>query len=397
MAVKPAFVVPFYGPEIGGGAETLCRRLAENLALRGIDVEVLTTTIKGLQSSWNESYHEPGIYDVNGVTVRRFAPRPMNPDIFIPMNNQLIAGEKLSLQSEVEFSNQFVNSDTLFEYVGNNAGNRLYFFLPYLFGLSLNGTAIAPHRSFLIPCLHDEGYAAMRVTEKMFHRVGAALFLSNAEMELAKKLYGGLKHTSSFNLGCGVDKLLSSDAKSFREKHDLGDDPFILYVGRRSPEKNVGLLVDFFARYKRENRESRLKLVFVGPGKFPIPDDVANDVIDAGFVSVEEKHDGLTAATLLIQPSLMESFSIVMMESWLAGRPVMVHKRCAVTKEHVLNAGGGFAFSEFDTFCHQLETILTDDTLADEMGGRGREYVKQNYSWHAVTSRFVNFLNAVNG
>ena len=68
----PTFVIPFYGEEIGGGAETLCRRLAENCALRGVPAEVLTTTIRQPGDSWNASYHEYGVYDYSGVTVRRF-------------------------------------------------------------------------------------------------------------------------------------------------------------------------------------------------------------------------------------------------------------------------------------------------------------------------------------
>lgn len=40
---RVAFVVPRYGPGVVGGAEMLCRLLAENLAAHGTDVEVLTT------------------------------------------------------------------------------------------------------------------------------------------------------------------------------------------------------------------------------------------------------------------------------------------------------------------------------------------------------------------
>jgi hypothetical protein len=38
--VKATFVIPWYGQEIPGGAEAECRRTAENLARRGVPVEV---------------------------------------------------------------------------------------------------------------------------------------------------------------------------------------------------------------------------------------------------------------------------------------------------------------------------------------------------------------------
>ena len=41
--MKTAFVIPFYGAAIGGGAESQCRMLAENLQKRGVDVEIITT------------------------------------------------------------------------------------------------------------------------------------------------------------------------------------------------------------------------------------------------------------------------------------------------------------------------------------------------------------------
>ena len=41
----------------------------------------------------------------------------------------------------------------------------------------------------------------------------------------------------------------------------------------------------------------------------------------------------MAAASLLCQPSHNESFSLVIMESWLCGRPVLVSSQCAVTKD----------------------------------------------------------------
>lgn len=395
--MKPAFVIPFYGAEIGGGAEMLCRRLAENLVQRGLEVEVLTTCLRDLGSSWNDNYYPPGEYLINGVPVKRFLIRPMNPDIFVAVNNKLVARHPVSLEEEVDYLRNAVNSDALFSYIGDHKRERFYFFLPYLFGTSLNGVSAAPERSFLIPCLHNEGYADMRVTRRMFQKASGALFLSKAEMTLAKTLFDGLAGMETFLLGCGVDELGATDAAWFREKRKLGDAPFILYVGRKDATKNTPLVVDYFARFRRRNPSSPLRLVMAGPGAVPIPEEARPYTLDLGFVTPREKANACAAATLLFQPSLMESFSIVIMESWLAGRPALVHRRCAVTSEHVRESGGGFAIGSFPEFCEALELLLAAPALANAMGARGAEYVRRHYSWDAVCERFMTLYGALEG
>ena len=395
--MKPAFVIPFYGTDIGGGAETLCRRLAENLVQRGQEVEVLTTCLRDLGSSWNDNHYPPGEYTINGVSVRRFLIRPMIPDIFVQLNHKLVARHPVSLEEEVDYLENAVNSDALFSWIGDHKRERFYFFLPYLFGTSLNGVSVAPERSFLIPCLHDEGYAEMRVTRRMFHKALGALFLSKAEMALAKSLYGGLAGMETFLLGCGVDELGATDAAWFREKHKLGDAPFLLYVGRKDATKNTPLAVEYFTRFRRRNPSSPLRLVMAGPGAVPVPEEARPYTLDLGFVTPQEKANAYAAATALFQPSLMESFSIVIMESWLAGRPVLVHRRCAVTSEHVRESGGGFAVGSFPEFCEAMELLLGDPAQAAAMGARGAAYARRDYSWDAVCGRFMTLYGALEG
>jgi len=392
--MKPSFVVPFYGADIGGGAETLCRRLAENLVQRGVEVEVLTTTLRDLASDWSHNYHEQGTYLINGVTVRRFLVRPVDTDLFVPINRKLMAGDPVTLEEEIDYMNNAVNSDALFEYIGDNQRDRVYFFIPYLFGTSLNGSAVSPHKSYLIPCLHNEGYARMKVTGAMFDRVNAALFLSKAEMRLAESLYGGLRHCEPVMMGCGVDEIYDADAAGFRSRFGLGEDPFILYVGRRDATKNTPLLVEYFRRYKKLKSGSPLRLVLIGSGAVPIPGEVASSVIDLGFTSVSDKSGAYAAATVLCQPSRMESFSIVIMESWLCGRPVMVHSRCPVTLEHVNKSGGGLSFETFPEFYETVEALLENPELAGAMGKKGGEYARAGFSWDVICDRFTSLLDA---
>jgi len=392
--LKTAFVIPFYGSDIGGGAETQCRRLAENLAERGADVEVLTTTLRDVTSDWSHNYYEPGVYTVNGVTVRRFLVHPSDMNILAPVNRKLMAREPVMIEEEIDYADNAVNSSSLYQFIGDNKKDYVYFFIPYLFGTSLNGAMISPEKSFLIPCLHDEGYANMRITRRMFEEVSGVLFNSRAEMELAKRLHEDLVHTEAILMGEGVDEVDGADGARFREKFNLGADPFIVYVGRRDQTKNTPLLVDYFWRYRKLNPTSNLRLVSMGPGSVPIPDDIAKHTIDLGFVPAADRRDAIAAATALCQPSLMESFSLVVMESWLCGRPALVHSRCAATTEHALNSGAGIPFDTFEEFCAAVDTLIEDPALADEMGRKGGIYVRANFSWDMICGRFMKLIDA---
>src|SRR6516165_7457506 len=65
-----AVVVPRYGPDVVGGAESVVRELAEGLAERGHAVDVLTSFARD-HTTWHNEYPE-GAEVVDGVTVRRF-------------------------------------------------------------------------------------------------------------------------------------------------------------------------------------------------------------------------------------------------------------------------------------------------------------------------------------
>jgi len=391
--MKIAFVAPWYGENIPGGAENLCRRLAENMTRKGRSPEVLTTTVRDLHSNWGENFYPAGLYQINGVSVRRFYARPLQARKFIRINSRLMAGMPITLEEEVDYMNNAVNSDSLYAFIEEQQEDYLYFFIPYLFGTSLHGTRVAPPRSFLFSCLHDESYARLQVARNMFQNVSGVLCNSNAELELAKRLYGGLPHTPSLVLGVGLDTEVGMDPDGFRKKYEIRD-PFILYVGRRDSTKNVPFLVDCFAQYKRDWKNN-LKLVSIGSGEVPIPDEIKNDVYDLGYVPEEDKLNAYGAAELLCQPSRMESFSIVIMESWLAGRPVLVHADCPVTREHVTESRGGFWFRTYPEFAESVNRILKQPAEADWLAQNGKQYVLENYTWDRVTDRFIQFTDAL--
>ena len=76
------------------------------------------------------------------------------------------------------------------------------------------------------------------------------------------------------------------------------------------------------------------------------------------------------------------------MESWLLEVPVLVHARCAVTRDHVEASSGGLYFGDLDDFAGVTKRLYEDKPLREAMGAAGKKYVQQQYSWDAVLGRF---------
>lgn len=386
--VKIAFVIPWYG-DISGGAESECKNTAENLSRNGVEVEILTTCVKEFSSNWNFNYHKEGVSQLNGVVVRRFKIRERNTEKFDRINSKLIKNQKISSQEEKTFMEEMVNSDDLYLYIENHGSEYDYFlFIPYMFGTTYYGSRIHPEKSFLIPCLHDESYAYMSIFKDMFQNVAGIIFNAESEAALANQLFN--INGRQIVLGLGLDTAISFDAKRFREKYGINSD-FILYAGRRESGKNTPLLIDFFCKYKTYN-QNNLKLVLIGNGDVSIPYKFKNDIIDLGFVSKQDKYDAFAAATLLCQPSINESFSIVIMESWLCLTPVLVHSNCTVTKDHCIKGNSGLYFENFEEFEGCINFYLNNSQLREKIALNGKKYVEENFNWSRIVDKYVGFL-----
>jgi glycosyltransferase involved in cell wall biosynthesis len=190
-------------------------------------------------------------------------------------------------------------------------------------------------------------------------------------------------------LGGGVDSDFSYDGERFREKYGL-DSPFVLYAGRRESGKNTPLLIEYWQRYLRETGQD-VTLVLIGSGSVTLP-PTAHHILDLGFVSKQDKYDAFAAADLFCMPSVHESFSIVIMESWLTGTPVLVHRDCAVTRTHCQRANGGLYFQNYDEFEATVTYLLTHPETAVKMGQNGRQYVLDNFHWDIIIHKYQTLL-----
>ena len=393
---KIGFVIPWHGQSIPGGAEMALREVTEHLHAAGMDIEILSTCVREFTADWSENYYQPGLTVENGIPVRRFKADKCNAAKFNQVNIKLMADEHLTREEEKIFINEIVNSREMYKYIAAHQGEyALFVYIPYMFGPTYFGARACLEKAVLIPCFHEEAYIYMDIFKETFSKVRGMIFNAQPEKEIAERVYD-LRKVETIVPGLGMNTSLTYDADRFRAKFDI-QEPFILYAGRKDVGKNIYTLIRYFEAYKKRNRGSNLKLVLIGGGQVNIPRSVIHDVKDLGFVDQQDKYDACGAALCLCQPSKHESFSYVIMESWLCGRPVLVHKACDVTRNFAVSFNGGFYFDNYFEFEGQVDYLLTHPEEAAQLGANGRQCVIDNFTWDVVVGKYRAFFEKLTG
>lgn len=391
--MRLAFVVPRYGEDVVGGAETLSRGLAEHLPKDRYNVEILTTCARS-HFRW-DNYYPEGDSLKNGLKVKRFKVNRRDLNNFSRIQQEIEQGIRPSMDEQLLWAKEGVNSDCLYDYIWRKGKNYDYLiFLPYLFGTTFWGSQICPEISILIPCLHDETYARLDIFKIVFEKVKGIIFNSEPERSLARRLFQIMDKPTAV-VGMGFEENKACNPDSFRKRYSIKGD-YILYYGRKEGGKNLPLLIDYFSCLKRGHRaftSESLKLILAGDGDISIPEDMKGEIVELGFLSEGDKMNAVKGAFLVCQPSVNESFSIVIMEAWLTGTPVLVHGDCDVTKGHVLESGGGLYFRNYYEFSEAVKYLLENPEVCKTLGLQGKRYVLDKYSWPAVIKRFDGALN----
>jgi glycosyltransferase involved in cell wall biosynthesis len=386
--VKVAFVVPRYGAEVRAGAENAARMLAERLvSRRGWEVEALTTCAVDDQT-WADAL-PPGTTVEGGVTVRRFRSESGRHPRFDRLSHRVLSAPTRASRADqrrwVEL--QGPCSAGLLAAVGASDADLVAFY-PYLFHPTVRGVpAVGRWRSVFHPAAHDEAPLRLPIYRPVFDGVGGFVFHTDSERDLVESRFG-VGATPQIVLGLGVEEQPGEPGEA-RRRLGLDDRPYLLYLGRVDDGKGTGALADFFAAYKAM-RPGPLRLVLAGdPVHPPAPHP---DVVLAGRVDDETKWGLLRGATALVNPSAFESFSLIVVEAWTAGVPVMVNGRCEVTRDHCQASGGGLWYESFGAFAAVVDRLVGDPGLRAALATAGGAYVRDRFTWPALIDRYATFL-----
>lgn len=389
-------VVQRYGSMIAGGSEQCCRLYAEQLLARGHQVEVATSCAVSY-SDWRNVLPE-GEENVNGVVVHRFpVDEPRNPVEFDRLNAINCGSSEsipLALQ-ELWIDRMGPRTVDLPGFLASRINDvDAFIFFTYLYYPTVRGMQVTSGRAptVFFPTAHREPSLTVGIQDRLFRLPDVFGFLTQEERALVDSAFG-IASVGEV-VGVGVDLEASGDGGRFRSTFGIGDDPYLLYVGRVDPGKGSLELLDFFLSYKRRN-PGPLKLVVVGEQVHPLGEHP--DVHATGFVDEQSKDDAIAGSLAYMQPSYFESFSMSLTEAWALGRPALVQGKCDVLVGQAMRSGGGIPYDGFLEFEAAVDLLVEDPGLGDRLGASGRKFVETNYSWSAVITRIEGLVEVAIG
>src|SRR5207245_7692388 len=127
-----------------------------------------------------------------------------------------------------------------------------------------------------------------------------------------------------------------------------------------------------------------------GRGLLPIPSD--RRIRHLGFRDDTDKFDAMAAADLLIMPSYYVSLSMVALEAWALGRPVLANGRCDVLKGQCIRSNAGLYYEDAAEFIGTLEALEQHRWLAGSLGRNGRQFFRDHYNWPVIERKYLDMF-----
>jgi glycosyltransferase involved in cell wall biosynthesis len=416
--LKLAFIVQRYGTEILGGSEYHCRLIAERLAPRH-HVEVLTTCAQDY-ITWKNEYPE-GSDRVRGVTVRRFANARHRDIQAFNRYSEWIFNNAHSRDDEIEWlKQQGPWCPSLLEYIERNQQQYdVLIFFTYLYAPTVLGVKIAPHKTILVPTAHDEPAIHLEVYRELFSQPAGLAYNTDVERRFLTTHFS-IRAIEEETIGCGVDlpqaqeypreqapsaqpdgedsaddqaaiddpsptfrPHLAHRGTMFRRRHRLHG-PIALYGGRIDPGKGCEELIEYFSSYVQDGGDA--SLVLMGVKLMPLPEEPF--IRFAGYLPDQERVQALEAATVVVVPSPYESLSLLALESFAVGTPILANARSEVLVEHCHKSNAGLYYADRDEFMEALKMLMADPRLRARLGRNGRDYVRTNYRWDVILAKY---------
>lgn len=390
--MRLGLLTPRYGEEVVGGTEHWLRTLCEHLvAERGWSVEVLTTCAVSA-ATWADDY-PPATTTLNGVTVHRYrSVSGRNPEYLHQLPRLRRDPTAFTTEEAMEYL-RLVGPvcPEATEAASEHGRFDLVAVTPYLYWPTVTAVPRIGRRVIFHGAAHDEPELYLPVMDPVFRSVGGFAFNTYSERGLVERRFdiGSLPYSV---IGNAVDEG-HGDPVAARLALGIGpDERFVLCVSKVERAKGAVALAEMWGIYRRRRPEAP-RLVFMGPEHDSI--EAGPDIVLAGRQPEDVKWGALAACEALIAPSAQESFSLVVLEAWLAGRPVVVNGRCGPTVEHCRRSGGGIWFDDYGDFEAGMDRLLRDAGLRERLAAGGAAYTRDVFAWDRILDRYEDLAGRI--
>jgi glycosyltransferase involved in cell wall biosynthesis len=323
------------------------------------------------------------------VPVRRFKVKHERDPLVFGKRSERVFEQRHSLGDELDWLDaEGPTSPALVDYIAKHAADYDYcLFFSYRYYHAYYGARAAAGRAILVPTAERDETIGLSIFQPLFRSVRAVMYNSPEERAMIHAVSGN-ESVPGVVVGIGSDVPSNPQAHRFRQKYNIRG-PFAIYVGRIDQNKGCKELFEFFGGYLKDPA-SKLSLVLIGNSLLPIPEH--KRIRHLGFLNDTDKFDAMAAAEVLVMPSYYESLSMVALEAWALGKPVLANGKCDVLKGQCLRSNAGLFYETLGEFVGTLEAIEQNRWLAGSLGRNGRQYFRDNYDWPVIERKYLEMF-----
>jgi glycosyltransferase involved in cell wall biosynthesis len=376
--MKIAFITFEYPPFAQGGAGVYAENITKELARLGNEVHVITPKVGGSEKSKIS----------NGIFIHRinFINKPLlsAPSYWIGLKKQFKIIEKNvggfdivhgNAVSDLSLTKRMVNVPRIIT-VHHLARDVLEAINPIFLSRVKNLGGEIGMTPFIEKICIERADKIIAVSEYTKRKLESHFNVSPRKMEV---IYNGL--------GKRNFELNENEKNDVKEKCGFGKDkPVLLFVGRID-DKRKGL--DFLLNaFEIVLSKIDVYLVIVGSGnnepykRFSSSSGIGENVIFTGYVDDLTLRNFYSMCDIHVVPSRLEGFGLTILDAMAAGKPVVTTNVGAIP-EIVKNGENGILveLNDINGMSNAICTFLQDKKLAENVGKRNVNYVKEKFNW----------------
>ncbi len=184
----------------------------------------------------------------------------------------------------------------------------------------------------------------------------------------------------------------AEDCEKVKDRIGGNSKHVILFVGNLIPRKGLHFLIEAAKHITKENKETKFVVVGAGPLKnhlisYSKEQGVSDKFVFLGNVPESMLHQLYNCADVFASPSIQEGQGITLLEAQATAKPVVAFNVSAVN-EVVINKETGLLIKpDSSELANAILRLLSNSSLREEMGHKGRDFVRKNFSWDICAKR----------
>lgn len=202
-------------------------------------------------------------------------------------------------------------------------------------------------------------------------------------------IYEGYSDNEIYNLEPEKQKNIQSEIQKYN--------PYVLFIGRIEERKNIVGIINAFEILKEKFKIPHNLILAGRPGyeyekiKLKIKNSVfKKNIIEAGYISDEEKWELLKSADVFLFPTFYEGFGIPILEAQSVGVPVIASNNSSIP-EVIGNRDTLVDCKNIKEISELAHRLISDNIFRNDIIEKGYKNVKR-FDWDKCSGEISNLL-----